>query len=64
VDKERGILGYTEASLSFFLNVMDDDNIEFRKAVKKQLKGKNLVCWCPLDKSCHADILLKIANEL
>ena len=33
------------------------------------LRGKNLACWCPLrDKSgkivpCHADILLKIANE-
>ena len=28
----------------------------------KPLKGKNLACWCPLDKPCHADILLKIAN--
>ena len=24
------------------------------------LKGKDLACWCPLDKSCHADILLKL----
>lgn len=23
------------------------------------LKGKDLACWCPLDKDCHADILLK-----
>jgi hypothetical protein len=31
-------------------------------AVKKELKGKNLVCWCaPL--SCHADVLMRIANE-
>jgi len=29
---------------------------------KKELKGKNLICWCaPLE--CHADILLEIANE-
>ena len=27
------------------------------------IKGKDLCCWCPLDKPCHADILLKIANE-
>ena len=27
------------------------------------LKGKNLACWCPLDQLCHADLLLKIANE-
>lgn len=30
--------------------------------VKSMLKGKNLACWCSLDKPCHADILLKIAN--
>ena len=28
-----------------------------------ELRGKNLACWCPLDKPCHADILLKLANE-
>lgn len=27
-----------------------------------ELMGKNLACWCPLDKPCHADILLKLAN--
>lgn len=34
-----------------------------KKEIKKELKGKNLACWCPLDKLCHADILLKIANK-
>jgi hypothetical protein len=24
-----------------------------------ELKGKDLACWCPLDKSCHADVILK-----
>ena len=28
-----------------------------------ELKGKNLACWCRVDQECHADILLKIANE-
>lgn len=28
-----------------------------------ELKGKNLACFCPLNKPCHADILLKIANQ-
>jgi hypothetical protein len=31
--------------------------------IKKELKGKNLSCFCPLDKPCHADVLLKIANQ-
>jgi hypothetical protein len=38
------------------------DYQELRR-VQVRLKGKNLVCWCPLDVPCHADILLKIANE-
>jgi hypothetical protein len=27
------------------------------------LKGKNLACWCKIGEPCHADYLLKIANE-
>lgn len=27
------------------------------------LIGKDLACWCPLDKPCHADVLLKILKE-
>ncbi len=35
---------------------------ELIEAAKKELKGKNLFCWCyPL--ACHGDILLKISNE-
>lgn len=29
----------------------------------EQLRGKDLVCWCPLDQPCHADVLLELANE-
>lgn len=31
--------------------------------VRRELRGKDLVCWCALDKPCHADVLLSIANE-
>ena len=31
-------------------------------ALKKDLKGKSLACWCA-PKRCHADTLLRIANE-
>ena len=26
------------------------------------LRGRDLVCWCPLDQPCHADVLLELAN--
>lgn len=28
-----------------------------------ELKGKNLMCFCALDKPCHVDVLLKLANN-
>jgi hypothetical protein len=28
-----------------------------------ELKGRNLACWCALDRPCHADVLLELANQ-
>ena len=28
-----------------------------------ELRGKNLACWCKTEAKCHAEILLRIANE-
>ena len=36
---------------------------EVVRSGRSELKGKDLACWCPLDQPCHADVLLKIANE-
>ncbi len=27
------------------------------------LRGRDLACWCPLTKACHADVLLELANS-
>jgi len=27
-----------------------------------EIIGRDLACWCSLDKPCHADVLLEIAN--
>lgn len=32
------------------------------RAIRAELRGKNLACWCPLDGPCHADVLLRVAN--
>jgi hypothetical protein len=29
----------------------------------EKLRGKDLACWCPLDRPCHADVLLELANQ-
>ena len=31
--------------------------------IKRELAGRDLACWCKPDEACHADLLLKIANE-
>lgn len=28
-----------------------------------ELRGHDLLCFCPLDQPCHADVLLRVANE-
>jgi len=27
------------------------------------LRGKDLACWCPLDKPCHADVLIELLKK-
>ena len=29
----------------------------------ESIRGHDLVCWCPLDQPCHADVLLELANR-
>jgi len=36
---------------------------DFMEAVKRELKGKNLACWCDAGQPCHCDVLLEIANS-
>jgi hypothetical protein len=30
--------------------------------VRRDLAGHDLACWCPLDRPCHGDVLLEVAN--
>jgi hypothetical protein len=34
----------------------------FAPQIRRELVGRDLACWCPLDQPCHADVLLEIAN--
>ena len=49
-DYERDIAGLSNADRAFFMDEV------------AKLRGKNLACWCPLDQSCHADVLIELAN--
>ncbi len=34
-----------------------------KEAIRRELAGKNLACWCPIGSPCHADVLLEIASS-
>lgn len=34
---------------------------DLTEKVRTELAGKNLACWCSLDRECHADVLLNVA---
>jgi Domain of unknown function (DUF4326) len=34
----------------------------YHKLDIRELRGKNLACWCKENDTCHADILIEIAN--
>ena len=31
--------------------------------VERELRDRDLACYCPLDEPCHADVLLEVANR-
>jgi hypothetical protein len=37
-------------------------NPKMLDAIRKELRGKDLVCFCS-PKACHGDVLLQLANE-
>lgn len=40
-----------------------NDDYPGNALIRRELCGKDLACWCPLDQPCHADVLLEIANR-
>lgn len=40
-----------------------DEFLDDRDLSLEELRGKDLICWCKLDEPCHADVLLRLANQ-
>jgi hypothetical protein len=51
------VLGKAEAIRLFCVHVADQHD-----EIRRDLRGKNLACYCKLSEPCHADVLLAIAN--
>jgi hypothetical protein len=33
---------------------------DLAQAARRELAGRDLACWCPLDQPCHANVLIEI----
>lgn len=53
-----------ETSVQFFREMLTEEprNYPSRAEIVRELRGKNLACFCRPGVACHADVLLKIAN--
>jgi len=38
-------------------------NPELRQRARAELRGRDLACWCNGFEDCHADVLLRVAND-
>jgi len=56
LDRDEAVRRYREDLLAGRLAVTVED-------ARRELGGRNLACYCPLDEPCHADVLLGISNE-
>lgn len=50
-----------EEAAAFFREIVCNEQTVAQ--IRKELAGKDLACWCPLDQPCHADVLLDLANR-
>lgn len=48
---------------NFWLLPYSSDGGGMMECLINELKGKNLSCWCKEGETCHADLLLKLANR-
>ncbi len=60
-----GCDGTPEQCVRLFRKRITDNIYSFPTVadIRRELRGKNLACWCGLDQPCHADVLLEIANN-
>lgn len=56
-------ISHTRAeALDLFESMMENPTLRALKGLA-ELRGKNLACWCKPGEACHADVLLRLANQ-
>jgi hypothetical protein len=59
-----GVHGDAAKCVALFEAMMEQELAAGRmKDMLAELRGKDLACFCPLNAPCHADVLLRLANN-
>lgn len=59
----ESMFGFTGQSQFYAVTLDEFAHVNYIANHIGELRGKNLACFCPLDKPCHADVLLELANK-
>ena len=51
-----------QASAVYYFRDIFADDLLGQVYAEEELGGHDLMCWCPLDAPCHADVLLEYTN--
>lgn len=57
---EYGDIPDSQTAVDFYRAWIDKG---LRRIAMQELRGKQLACWCPLDRPCHVDVLCELANQ-
>lgn len=53
-----------EMAVAEFRKALVEGRLQFSvKEIQSELRGRDLACWCKPDESCHADVLIDLANR-
>ena len=54
-----------ELAVEDFRRDLLDGSLPFSvEDVQRELRGRDLACWCPKHSACHADVLIQVANAV
>ena len=60
----RGDFASRELAQARAVELHAADCAKIAPRIRAHLAGRNLACWCAIGTPCHADTLLRIANEV
>ena len=61
-ERTRMTVSSREEAIVLYRRWIDDPQNPLRSQIR-ELRGKDLCCWCSLDAPCHADALLDLAAK-